>query len=736
MKYLAIIICFLSIITSLYADDVSVEFTHPQMQNECVDGFIDLQITGGYAPFSVEYEKFFKHEEFGCFWLTVKEVHGINGTDGSEDLEDAVEGKYRITITDFHCGKVKTGAELVCECNPCEINASIQEPSCLGNDGGAISLQMECEGEDQGLYIAKWGDGVSGLSRSGLTAGRYCVTVQDRNECESSNCWLLGVEGSVSINLTEKNNPTFCGSGSSFCDGSLGVTANGGNAPYHYRWSNGTSGPSNSDLCAGTYTVTVTDREGCRAEQSFTICCCEPWENQEWSAEDACSLSNDIFQMEYEVGGLPNGFINISLTGGVGSYSCNWSGGSGYTNNGCTGISNITAIGTYCFEATDGCSIVRKCFRIVNCSESDLSLSGISIPTCPDLNAGSISLSISGGDPPYYPRWDTGSGSTSLDELFAGTYCVTVTDNTFCAVEACFEVDETGEVSSTEETIVPCQNISYCNGIGVVTDEADYSDSHTEGICVVDRYCPVNDLTEEVTLNSILIMTVGCVRFYRCADGNEEQLQGTGIGNNQLYPKEDNTCSTGYRCHQNPCEYTDENDVTEYYFNDNIPPSSAGDCTFITYGNCGADGCSPNEKLATFYCGVDNIVNTECVDCEGGSLQTPDQSENRSIKYNNSVLKSTNRATVKYSKIIFSPNPFTHNASISFFNNSNEANNEATAKVYDLHGRMIFNRSLNINIGSNYYELDLNSILEGVYVLKLSIDSKEVYSKKIVRIKS
>src|SRR5690606_13083290 len=54
-------------------------------------------------------------------------------------------------------------------------------------------------------------------------------------------------------------------------NGSISVTASGGTEPYTYLWSNGATTQSITDLAAGSYTVTVTDANGCTAEGTYTV---------------------------------------------------------------------------------------------------------------------------------------------------------------------------------------------------------------------------------------------------------------------------------------------------------------------------------------------------------------------------------------------------------------------------------------------------------------------------------
>ena len=102
-----------------------------------------------------------------------------------------------------------------------------------------------------------------GNSISGLCAGTYSVTFTTAN----GNMTLTFTIGSgvfnPCVNFSTSATATDATS-AMMCDGSMTVTATGGSAPYSYTWSNAvTTGPTLIGLCPATYTVCVTDVNGC-----------------------------------------------------------------------------------------------------------------------------------------------------------------------------------------------------------------------------------------------------------------------------------------------------------------------------------------------------------------------------------------------------------------------------------------------------------------------------------------
>ena len=100
-----------------------------------------------------------------------------------------------------------------------------------------------------------------------LIAGNYEVRVRDSSMCETIDTVTVGsLVATINLNITSTNVSCF---GSN--DGTANIIANGGVAPYSYLWSNGTTSSSDSNLLAGTYTISITDSNNCLGFDSIMI---------------------------------------------------------------------------------------------------------------------------------------------------------------------------------------------------------------------------------------------------------------------------------------------------------------------------------------------------------------------------------------------------------------------------------------------------------------------------------
>lgn len=142
--------------------------------------------------------------------------------------------------------------------------AAITPVSCFGDADGAITLTGTAGAFP---YTYDWagaptGDGTETVTD--LSAGMYSVNVTDFNMCENQFTYTITQPTLLQVIV---NNTEVTG-----CTGTLVATANGGVGTYTYSWTPGnqTTGTINN-LCAGTYTVTVTDTNGCTATATATV---------------------------------------------------------------------------------------------------------------------------------------------------------------------------------------------------------------------------------------------------------------------------------------------------------------------------------------------------------------------------------------------------------------------------------------------------------------------------------
>ncbi|NDG80072.1 MAG: hypothetical protein EBX47_11755, partial [Synechococcaceae bacterium WB8_1B_057] len=156
---------------------------------------------------------------------------------------------------------------------------------------------------------------------------------------------------------------------------------------YTYAWSNNTTQEDPQNLAAGTYTVTVTDANGCTATATTTI-------------TQPSGLSSSFTQVNVGCFGNSTGSINLTVTGGVAPYTYAW------TNNATTqNLTNIPA-GVYTVVATDanGCTTTQTV--TITQPQGALALSTTKVDVlCYGNSTGSINLTVTGGTAPYTYAW-------------------------------------------------------------------------------------------------------------------------------------------------------------------------------------------------------------------------------------------------------------------------------------------------------------------------------------------
>jgi hypothetical protein len=168
-------------------------------------------------------------------------------------------GGYNITVTDAN-GCTASDSIVVIEAGAFSTSVASTNISCNGANDGSIDLTVT---GGTAPYTFLWSTGtttedVSGLAFAPSTAP-YMVTITDANGCASINGSDIQEPLVLSVSTGSITDPTSIGG----TDGAVDMTVAGGTAPYTYLWNTGATTEDLTNIGAGSYTLAVTDANGC-----------------------------------------------------------------------------------------------------------------------------------------------------------------------------------------------------------------------------------------------------------------------------------------------------------------------------------------------------------------------------------------------------------------------------------------------------------------------------------------
>lgn len=233
-------------------------------------------------------------------------------------------------------------------------------------------------------------------------------------------------------------------------NGAATVNATGGTGPYTYTWMPGSlSGASQTNLAAGSYTVTATDAASCTGTVTVTI------------TQPASAVSASISSTTPATCGGSNGSATASGSGGTGSLSYSWS-----PSGGSTATASGLAAGSYTVTVTDanGCTATANT-TITNSGGPTVTISSQTNITCFGLTNGAATVNATGGTGPYTYTWMPGSLSgASQTGLAAGTYTVTAADASTCTGTVTVTITQPSSAVSVSITSTTPTNCGASNG--------------------------------------------------------------------------------------------------------------------------------------------------------------------------------------------------------------------------------------------------------------------------------
>ncbi|RLD96378.1 MAG: hypothetical protein DRJ13_13675, partial [Bacteroidetes bacterium] len=358
---------------------------------------------------------------------------GPNGfTSNTQDISGLAIGPYNLTLTDLNgCSRDYTPVATITENSPITGTFVPTDLSCglpLPSNDGTIDATIS-GGSGPYTYLWSGPNGFSAFTQdiSGLAAGSYVLEVTDNAGCVQIMApHTVNMPAELTATTTQTDITCF-GDG----DGTIDLTVAGGTPPYTYAW----TGPSGftgntqdiSGLEAGAYSVTVTYAGGCSV----------PFTNIATIAETPEILVSSV-KTDISCGGLSDGTIDITISGGLGPYTFAWTGPSGFTAT-TEDISGLAA-GSYSVTVSDAflCSVLfSNQETILEPSSVVATYDTHQDVLCNGDASGTIDIDVSGGIAPYIYEWSNSSGVpvSSIQDpvgLPADTYSLVITDANGC----------------------------------------------------------------------------------------------------------------------------------------------------------------------------------------------------------------------------------------------------------------------------------------------------------------
>ncbi len=379
----------------------------------------------------------------------------IVGPQPSGSFTGLAAGAYTIRITDNNnC----TRDSVITVAQPAVLALSVTS-----------TTNVLCRGASTGVIVATGAGGTAPMNTTGWTispnvgtqsgnrtfsnlpAGTYTITGTDANGCTATTSVTI-TQPATNVQVTNvvSTTPT-CTPG---CDATMTITASGGTTPYT-SYNNGITtqaGAIFTSQCAGNFTVTVTDANGCTAQSTHTI-----------STPGAPSF-NPIVKTNVSCNGGTNGSFTLTTTGGTGTITQVMT--SPAVNPGTftpPGTYTNLPAGSYTIRATDaaGCSVQS----VVSITQPTLLTVGnvtVDSVDCNGGNDGGIIITPNGGTPTYTFTINPNTGVQltpgNFTGLTNGNYTITITDANSCTRTTLVTVSQPAALiyTSVTKTNVSC----------------------------------------------------------------------------------------------------------------------------------------------------------------------------------------------------------------------------------------------------------------------------------------
>ncbi|NJN33716.1 MAG: hypothetical protein HC817_05130 [Saprospiraceae bacterium] len=335
------------------------------------------------------------------------------------------------------------------------INAAVSQTrtACAG-ENRAEAIVVPSGGNTP--YTYRWSNTQTTDRAINLGAIKYFVTVTDANGCKKIDSVSITAHDSLRLTL-DLVDPT-CFAATNGSARVLSTTGGGGNGNvnnYNITWN---TTPIQNTIQAinlignKSYTVTVTDTEGCRATTTIVL-------NQ----PDPVSLTGS--SVATRCFGSADGSATVQGFGTNPPFRYQWD--SGANNANASQVNNLAA-GRYSVTIFDGNDCPTDTVITVN-QPANMRVQNTQIKTakCNDDSTGRVAITVVGGTPTYRYRWSNGSTTPTIENLRAARYRVTITDAQDCQMEQEFNV-RGADVLDVDMEVKPIKCYGENNGIVIL----------------------------------------------------------------------------------------------------------------------------------------------------------------------------------------------------------------------------------------------------------------------------
>lgn len=366
----------------------------------------------------------------------------------TKDISNLAAGTYTVTITYSGGATVTNSGTVIQPASAVSEAHTVNSVSCFGGNNGAINLTPA---GGTSPYTFAWSDGATTEDRSGLTSSIYTVTVKDKENCAIGPVNIT-VSGFSQVTVPNPNvtNVTCAG----LNNGAITIAPTGGAGGYTYLWSPGGGTQATMNQApAGTYTVKVTDVNGCTANFGpYSITAPQQL------------VAGMVSKSDVKCMGSATGGSNITVSGGTGNMSYCWKRAQDATCVSTVEDPSNLGVGTWTVTVTDqnGCTATVSSV-VISEPSTPLSVTGNTTPSpCFEQASGSVCATPAGGWGNYTYAWSGGLPAISCPpNLSGGSYTVTVSDAGQCTATQSFTVAGAPAITKNEQV----QNVT-CFGAG------------------------------------------------------------------------------------------------------------------------------------------------------------------------------------------------------------------------------------------------------------------------------